>query len=146
MFGKVDLIFQSGFAGIFEAMKRYVATLVYSNYWGNKNQTITRKLLNPCLKVPQFKGSGDDFFADFPKRPTEIFSGPCTWDHLPDKRFKDKLKQLMTDPSFEFDFEPNKEVPCHDSITPLHMHQECAKLFGETVCQLNFKKGTKAPP
>ena len=119
-------------------MKRYVASLAYVNYLSN-NRTMGTKLKNYCL---QESAATDnlDFFAKFPSKPSQIFQGPCTLDHIPDKGFKAQVEKLLTDSSFQFEFVPSADMPCQASVTSLHIPIECELIFGSKVCQFNYTK------
>ena len=114
--------------------------MVYKNY-KDGNNTISQEVKNFCLKAPVVSNASANHFWDvFPTRPEEVFQGPCTFDNLADPGFKSAVVNLINNSSFEFRFVPSEEMPCSASVARLHMEVECSKIFGPSVCKLDYAK------
>ena len=125
VFAKSDLCY-----GLNEAMKRYIVSLIYTQYQNN-NKKIVSELPNPCLT----RGTllRDDWLVNFTSIAKDIFDSPCT-TQLQDTEFKAAVDQL----SPQFEFIPKKSgqnsSDCHKAVSFFVDPLNCSALFGPENC------------
>ena len=112
--------------GIEEAMRRYLAWLVYDNF--NQNGQITNQLENYCQSNDN---AGDDFLQTFPNTKEYIFGSPCT--SLKNGAFQNAVDALDNDFSFGHLVSYDEEL-CNEVLQNFVEKSACESLFNKGDC------------